>query len=192
MTIYFASSSRKKKEDYLRRLPDTSIEFLSIDFNEGRNMDIREIAQTKLTQAREAFPHISHIVVEDTGFFIPELHGFPGPFVKLCLSTIGIDGLLTLMQDKTDRTAIFRTVLGYFDGEQEYFFTYDEIGFLLHKKDGSDLKGWTEILTIYGHRPFYDKGLSQLSTDEYEQYLDIIESEDCIAQFSQFLSHHMS
>jgi inosine/xanthosine triphosphate pyrophosphatase family protein len=158
------------------------------DFDEGRFLDIRDITRYKLQQAKNAFPNKPHLVVEDTGFLILALNGFPGPYVKYFLSTIGVDRLLTLMQSEPDKTAIFRTVLGYFDGKKDYFFSYDETEFILDRKSkNTDIKGWTEILTIYGHHPYIDKSLSELSQQEYEHYHSIVEKEDTISQLIQFM-----
>jgi len=49
--------------------------------------------------------------VEDAGLFIPALNGFPGPYSSYVYRTIGLRGLLKLMEDVTDRSAIFRSVV---------------------------------------------------------------------------------
>lgn len=189
MRIYLVSSNTRKLEDYKRRIKTVDIGHLMLDFDEGRYLDIKDITLSKLQQAKNKFPDKKHLLVEDTGFIIPALNNFPGPYVKYFLSTIGIDRLLLLMRNESDKTAIFRTVLGYFDGEKDYFFSYDEKGFILDKKSKStDIKGWTEILNIYGHYPYLNKSLSELTEKEYENYHNIIEKEDCISQFMEFIN----
>lgn len=79
---------------------------LEYDFDEGRDLDIRKITEAKLMQAKRAFPG-KRLVVDDRGFFIPALGGFPGPFVKLLLDSFSYKGLIKLMAGETDRRAVF-------------------------------------------------------------------------------------
>jgi XTP/dITP diphosphohydrolase len=51
--------------------------------------------------------------IEDAGLFIDALNGFPGPYSKFVFLTIGNEGLLKLMEGKTDRRAVFKSAVGY-------------------------------------------------------------------------------
>ena len=73
--------------------PNYIIKNVSLDLNEGRSLDIKEIAELKLAQAKALFPN-ERIIVEDRGFFIPALNNFPEAFVKVFLNSIGAKGLL--------------------------------------------------------------------------------------------------
>ena len=107
-TIYFVTSNRRKFASLKKLLQPLDIDLrrLDYDFDEGRSLDIRSIAEDKLAQAKKAFPG-KHLIVDDRGFFIPALKGFPGPFVKLLLNSFSYPGIIKLMQDETDRRAIF-------------------------------------------------------------------------------------
>ncbi len=48
-------------------------------------------------------------VVEDTGLFIKELNGFPGPYSSYVFKTIGLNGILKLMREVEDRRALFKS-----------------------------------------------------------------------------------
>jgi XTP/dITP diphosphohydrolase len=50
-------------------------------------------------------------LVEDSGLFINALNQFPGPYSNFIFETIGNKGILKLMRNVKDRTAIFRTVI---------------------------------------------------------------------------------
>ena len=52
----------------------------------------------------------------DCGFWIDELDGFPKAFVNFALDTIGIQGILKLMEGKENRDCRFTECLSYYDG----------------------------------------------------------------------------
>lgn len=121
-TIYFATSNSQKFTSLKNLLSPLGIDLrqLEYDFDEGRDLDIRKIAEAKLAQAKRAFPD-KKLIVDDRGFFIPALKGFPGPFVKLVLDSFSHEGLAKLMRGELDRRAIFSFATGYFDGEKTIF-----------------------------------------------------------------------
>ena len=53
-----------------------------------------------------------YYVVEDDGLFINRLNGFPGPYSSYVYKTIGLTGILKLMNGIDDRTAYFKSVVG--------------------------------------------------------------------------------
>ena len=60
------------------------------------------------------------VLVEDDGLFIESLGGFPGPYSSYVFGTIGNGGILELARG--DRTAVFRSVIAYSDGETTVHF----------------------------------------------------------------------
>ena len=53
--------------------------------------------------------------MQDSGFVIQELNGFPGPYTKYVLATIGVDGLLKLMEGQPNRRCGFAACVGFAD-----------------------------------------------------------------------------
>ncbi|MCI6774207.1 MAG: XTP/dITP diphosphatase [Methanobrevibacter boviskoreani] len=53
------------------------------------------------------------VIVEDAGLFINGLNGFPGTYSHYVQDTLGNKGILKLMEDVDDRTAEFRSVIGF-------------------------------------------------------------------------------
>lgn len=186
--LLFVTSNDRKIKDYNRRFEPLGyhIEQLNIDLNEGRSLDIKEITQLKLQQAKKASLG-NPVFVEDRGFFIPALNGFPGSFVKVFLKSIGVQGIIDLMRTKTDRTAKFISVLGYWDGNQEHYFIEIEDGFITNDVCVGDLRGWTEILYIYGYKTHPGRSLCELNDEEWNEYLCDIEKNDYIQKFLSFL-----
>jgi len=56
------------------------------------------------------------LFVEDTGFFIDALGGFPGTTASYVYKTIGLDGVLRLMEGSKARGARFEGAIAYCDG----------------------------------------------------------------------------
>lgn len=60
--------------------------------------------------------------IEDTGLYIDQLNGFPGPYASYVASTIGNEGILRLLSGK-ERGARFITIITYHrKGKLEQFF----------------------------------------------------------------------
>lgn len=51
-------------------------------------------------------------LIDDSGLFIDSLGGFPGVYSSFVERTIGLSGILRLLQGHQDRKATFKTVLG--------------------------------------------------------------------------------
>jgi non-canonical purine NTP pyrophosphatase (RdgB/HAM1 family) len=89
----------------------------------GRPLDIVEIqADTALEVARakatEAFRRLGQpLVVDDSEFRIAALGGFPGPYQKYMVETLGPEGVVRLMEGHDDRSAYFVSNLIYVDAE---------------------------------------------------------------------------
>ena len=186
--IYFATSNSQKFTSLKSLLVPLGIDLrqLEYDFDEGRDLDIRKITEAKLIQAKRAFPG-KRLVVDDRGFFIPALGGFPGPFVKLLLDSFSYKGLIKLMAGETDRRAVFSFGLGYFDGKSDVILTADEVGFIIDEPRGDNLHGWTELLYVYGYDTFPGKSLAELNDYEWREYLASIEEVDVFAKLRDHL-----
>lgn len=72
-----------------------------------------EIARGKARYAYEQLK--TPLIVDDTGFFINALNGFPGPYAAYVLNTIGNEGILKLMGGREDRNARFVTAIAFAD-----------------------------------------------------------------------------
>jgi len=116
-TLYFATTNQGKIASMNRDLAGLDIEVLPVDMDipEPRSEETREIAGHKV---RVAFEKIQKpCVAQDGGFYIPALNGFPKAFVNFAMETIGVDGILKLVENK-DRACEFRDTLAYLDAER--------------------------------------------------------------------------
>lgn len=192
-SIHFITSNQRKFASLQKLLQPLGIDLhqLDYDFDEGRGLDIQTIAKSKLSQAKKVFPN-KRLIVDDRGFFIPALKGFPGPFVKLLLDSFSYPGIIKLMQGETDRRAIFSFAVGYFDGKEDHIFIADEEGFIIDEPRGDNLHGWTELLYIYGHPSFPGRSLAELNDEEWKEYLAAIEAVDGFAMVRDYLAGNLS
>jgi len=115
MKLYLATSNKQKLEDVRRSISPLGyeVEMVTIDFNEGRSEDPKEIA---LDKAQQAWAEIKKpVIVEDSGFFIEALGGFPMTHIKFSLQTIGVENVLKMMKGETNRKAEWRSTAAYID-----------------------------------------------------------------------------
>lgn len=107
----------KSAEKYFKNLKFTTFNY---ELDEPRSDDIKEIATVKV---KEAFEIVKRpCIALDTDFRIEELNGFPRAFVNFSLDTIGIKGILKLMEGKENRKCAFNECLAYHDGKAIHYF----------------------------------------------------------------------
>ena len=191
--IYFITSNKKKYESLEKQLGSIGVTLKQqiYDFDEGRELSIEAVAKYKLAQAKKAFPD-KKIIVDDRGFFIPALNGFPGPFVKLLLDSFSYKGLIKLMANEKDRRAIFSYAVAYYDGKKDKVLVANEVGFITNKPKGTNLHGWTDLLYVYGHPTFPNKSLAELDDKEWKEYLKSIEDVDPFSLLKKYLSSDLA
>lgn len=117
MKIIFATGNAGKATSLRYRLKrhgvDVAVDQQSLDLIEPQADTAKEIARVK---ARQAWDQLHQpVVVDDSSFHITALNGFPGPYIKPMLQTVGIDGILRLMEGYDDRSAAFISSLVYID-----------------------------------------------------------------------------
>ncbi len=186
--LYFVTSNNKKFESLSEMLAPIGVNLfrLEYDFDEGRELSFEYVAKNKLKQAKQAFPD-KKLIVDDRGFFIPALNGFPGPFVKLLLDSFSYKGLIKLMSGESDRRALFSYAIGYFDDYTDNILVTSEEGFITERPRGDNLHGWTELLYVYGHPSYPNKSLAELTDTEWDDYLERIEDIDPFALLKKHL-----
>lgn len=134
------------------------VNHVTLELPEHRSNDISEIACGK---ALFAYEHLkTPLIVDDTGFFIDALCGFPGPYAAYVLDTIGNAGVLKLMDGISDRGARFTTGIAYADERGVQVFTGTLEGTIAFNPRGK--KG-------FGYDPIFELGkktLAELSIEE--------------------------
>ncbi len=112
--FYFATSNEHKIIEASAALSQYGIK--AIPFSGAKKLEIQhvnleEIASTALAIVVQSTQ--DPVFVEDSGLFIHTLNGFPGPYSSYVFDTIGIEGVLKLMEGAKTRKAEFRSSVAF-------------------------------------------------------------------------------
>lgn len=181
--IVFVTSNPGKIASAQRELKDITVHAYEAELIEPRSDDIKEIAKQKVKQAYNMVkqPCISM----DSGFYISQLNGFPRAYVNHMLDTIGIQGVLKLMDKENDRSCEFRSSLAYYDGQRMEFFESKSRGAIATSIRGENGENkWSDLWYIFVPERF-EKTLAEFSDIDFELYSQIRE-ESCMTQFGNW------
>lgn len=114
---------------------------------ETREIQSDDLAEIVKASALEAFERWGeHVLVEDSGLFVNALRGFPGPYSSYVYRTIGVAGLLKLLEGVSDREALFRSALCYVaGGGKQLVFTGEVKGVIAMEPRGAGGFGFDPI-----------------------------------------------
>lgn len=182
--IVFVTHNQGKAKSAQKYLKD--IQFTTYDFelDEPRSDDLKEIATAKVKQAYEIVQ--KPCLALDTGFFIDSLNGFPKTFVNFALDTIGVTGILKLMENEPNRSCRFEECLAYFDGTQIRYFYGRHPGNLTYQMEGQNREEkWSDLWYIFKPNHF-DKTLAQMSEAEREERRKVDGSYEALREFAKW------
>jgi len=182
--ITFVTTNQGKVLEAQKQCDSVGIKLITYNYEliEPRSEDLEEIAKAKVMQAYEKVGH--PCIAMDSGFYIEALGGFPKTFVNFSLSTIGINGILKLMEGVTDRTAYFKQCLAYYDGKEIKYFYSRHDGKIADEISGDErVQKWSDLWYIFISNG-YDKTLASLSDTEHEYRQN--KSEGTLAQFTKW------
>jgi len=84
---------------------------------EIQSESLEEIA---IYAATEAYSKVGKpVIVEDSGIFVESLNGFPGPYSSYVYKTIGLKGILKLLENEENRRATFKAVVALALGKDD-------------------------------------------------------------------------
>jgi non-canonical purine NTP pyrophosphatase (RdgB/HAM1 family) len=152
--IIFATGNSGKVNSMQRHMAqlkiDISISQQSLELMEPQAETATEVAKAKAKQAFEILKR--PVLVDDSSFHIAALGGFPGPYIKYMLSTVGIEGIISFMEGKTDRSAYFLSSLVFVDadGKMHVFEDKPYKGIITDKIDDHDIEtAWSDLFKIF-------------------------------------------
>ena len=108
--VSFVTSNVHKFEEAKAVLTQFDIELVQIPtpISEIQSDDLREIVIYKAMEAAKVVD--PPFIVEDTGLYIGELNGFPGPYASYVYKSLGLRNILKLMTNISNRSAVFKAV----------------------------------------------------------------------------------
>ena len=124
------------------------VEHVPLEIPEYRDDEIGPIAREK---ARYAFTILQRpLIVDDTGFMVDVLSGFPGPYAAYVFRTLGSDGILRLLEKRAQRTARFVTVIAFADTDGIRLFKGHLEGTITPSPRGDQGFGYDPIFETHG------------------------------------------
>lgn len=148
------------------------------------------VAEVSLIKAKKAYEILNQpVLVEDGGFAVEALNGFPGVYTKYMLTTIGIDGLLALMKDKTNRKANFISCTTFIDenGNAKQFHRAGGQGLITHERSKKESAiAWSDFWYV-----FFEEGLGKTFADcnekEILEYYSQDSQKSSLVKFAEWL-----
>ncbi|MDK2898856.1 MAG: XTP/dITP diphosphohydrolase [Patescibacteria group bacterium] len=152
--IIFATGNKGKVfslQKYANKFDlDLAITQQFLDLIEPQADTSSEVAKSKARQAYKVFN--KPVLADDSSFHISTLGGFPGPYIKYMITTLGINGILSFMEDKSDRSAYFLSSLVLIDeyGRDHLFEDEPYWGTIATEIDDfKSEKSWSELHKIF-------------------------------------------
>lgn len=111
MILYFVTSNSNKVEEARRALSEYGVYLEQrvggkLEVQADDVSDVSRRAAEELCKVGE-----NHVVVEDDGLYIKALNGFPGPYSEYVYRTLGLSGVLKLLEGVEDRAAYFKSAV---------------------------------------------------------------------------------
>ena len=182
--IIFVTHNKGKAKSAEKHFKDLKVSIYEYELDEPRSDDIKEIVTAKVKQAYDVVK--KPCIALDTGFFIDELNGFPRAFVNFTLDTIGIEGILKLMNGIENRTCRFKECLAYYDGKEIYYFYGEHPGNVSEKVKGENrLEKWSDLWYIFKPKGF-EKTLAEMNAEERENRRKIDGSYSAMDEFAKW------
>ena len=188
--IYFATTNKGKVNSVSNALSKYGIEVVHypLELPEPRSDNLREIAKEKVLFAYEKIG--KPCVVLDSGFYVHSLNGFPKAFVNFALETIGIEGILKLVDGKP-RDCEFRNCLAYLDetlSEPAYF--ESNVDGLLSDFPRGEMRDycWSKLFLVFVPRSA-NKTLAEMTFDEYQEWRNQRYKDSFATKFAEWISH---
>ena len=185
--INFITSNKGKVKSLENSLKSNNLEV----YINAQNLDIMEpqfdtVQEVSKFKALKAFEMLKEpVLVEDGGFSVFELNGFPGVYTKYVLKTLGADGILKLMNGIQNRIAKFISVATFVDEDGNIIQFEREGGEFEISKEKIDIQSpfaWSELWKII-YLKEYNKNLCELSEQEVSEYYGRIGSNGSIQKF---------
>lgn len=187
--IYFATKNRGKVNSVSTILSKYGIEVIHfpLELPEPRSEDLMEIAKEKVLFAYDKIR--KPCIALDSGFYIHSLNGFPKAFVNFALQTIGVDGILKLVDGKP-RGCEFRNCLAYLDNSlSEPLFFESNIEGMLSDSPRGEMRDyyWSELYFVFV--PINaNKTLAEMSFNEYHNWRAQRYKDSFATKFAEWVS----
>ncbi|AEC51805.1 hypothetical protein PNA2_0889 [Pyrococcus sp. NA2] len=152
MKIFFITSNRGKVEEFSKFLEPLGIEIVQLNYGypEIQSQSLEEVVRFGIEWLKDKVPE--PFIIEDSGLFIEHLNGFPGVYSAYVYKTIGLDGILKLMEGVENRRAYFKSVIGFYYKNRSHLFVGVTHGVISTEKRGTFGFGYDPIFIPEGSK----------------------------------------
>lgn len=161
--VIFVTGNKSKYESAVEKLKPFSIELKQskLDIIEPQEENIEKVAESKAKQAFDILK--GPVLVADTGWNIPSLNGFPGPFMHFVTDWFTVEDWSNLLKDKDDRRIQLINTVAYKDWKHLKIFRAVRKATILEEPKGegipidqlitsrADRKSWAECKNLELH-----------------------------------------
>jgi non-canonical purine NTP pyrophosphatase (RdgB/HAM1 family) len=139
MKLFIATGNKNKFISAQKHITPFGIQLeqANIKLVELQGEETESIATHKAEQAFEILQ--MPVAITDTGWKIPSLNGFPGPYMHSMVEWFSSEDFLALMKNKTDRSIVFENICVYKDSSQVKIFRRDLVGQILKEPKGKGI-----------------------------------------------------
>ncbi len=126
--------------------------------------------------------------MEDSGFYIKALKGFPGPMIKLIMTTLGDERLTRILNPEDSKEVEVVSVAAYGDPATGEIKIFEGLysGTIAEKPRGDIARGW--LLTKIFIPRNGTKTLAELDDTEWAAFLEDFRKNDHFDKFGEWLS----
>lgn len=161
-----------------------SVSSVDLEIVEIQANSAREVAEDKV---QKAFAEVGKpVVVQDSAFIIPSLCNFPGPYTKYMLETVGLEGILRVVESY-ETPCSFSECLAYYDGSNMKVFETLIPGILTKKIAESAPKHATSPLWKAFIPLSQEKTLAEMSEEEMSAWRQSRETDHYGIQLAKWL-----
>lgn len=144
------TTNKGKFNEVSRMLKDAGLEceMLDIEYPEIQSDTLEEVVKSAMASLSGNIE--GDFLIDDSGLFIHSLDGFPGVFSSYVYHTIGLDGVLRVLEGSDDRDAEFRCCFGLHWKGEVRLFTGEVKGIVIREKRGEGGFGYDPIFVPLG------------------------------------------
>ena len=126
--IFFHTGNEHKLDEASQAMSELQIKIRSlkeisssISVVEPQGENCANVAHSKIMQVLDLVEdelNGNWLMVEDSGLFVDALGGFPGVYSSYVHSTVGIEGIVKLLEENKDKSARYISSISFWDGER--------------------------------------------------------------------------
>ncbi len=160
MKVWFVTRNPHKVREVRAVLAPYGID---VEVSEERKFEVQADSLERVAyEAAKRLPPDKIYIVEDAGLFIDALKGFPGVYSSYVLDTIGLKGILKLMEGIENRKAKFVSVIACRLGDRVELFKGEVRGRIAEAIRGNQGFGYDPIFVPEG----YERTFGEMSMEE--------------------------